>query len=69
MKINKNIIRAIINLRVISNFISLSLIILLKVVIELKDKPYELGIVNKILISIRTRIIYIETKELEMIIS
>ena len=69
MKINRNIIRAIINLRAISNFISLSIIILLKIVIKLKDKLYKLGIVNKILISIRIRVIYIETKELEIIIS
>ena len=69
MKINRNIIRVIINSRAISNFISLSLIILLKVVIKLKDKPYKLGIVDRILISIGIKVIYIEIIKLEIIIS
>ena len=69
MKINRNVIRAIIDLRAISNFISLSLIILLKVLIKLKDKPYKLGIINRILISMRIRVIYIEIIKLEIIIS
>jgi len=69
MKINKNIIWVIINLRAISNFISLSIIILLKIVIKLKDKPYKLGIIDRILISIRIRVIYIEIIKLEITIS